>query len=130
MYTCELVRNFKRARQTFQCIFRYSDNLPDCPGKRTAQKMDITLKNMQHFLQPRFLGNMLRKVLAYRFSKLACGGGSVYQGKIQCILPQQCQQTRQIFKNENKTATATQLMHVLRYKDTCQLSYDKHLSTA
>lgn len=37
------------------------------------------------------------------FSKLACGGGSVYQGKKkkkkQCILPQQCQQTRQNFKN-------------------------------
>lgn len=50
---------------------------------------------MQHFLQPRFQGNMLREILAYRFSKLACGGGSVYQGKIQCILPQQCEQTRQ-----------------------------------
>lgn len=57
-------------------------------------------KNMQHFLQPRFLGNMLRRILAYRLSKLACGGGSVYQGKIQCILPQQCQQTRQNLKNK------------------------------
>lgn len=44
IYTCELVRNLKRARQTFQCIFRYSGNLPDCPGKRTAQKKRITLK--------------------------------------------------------------------------------------
>lgn len=59
---------------------------------------------MQHFLQPRFHGNMLREILAYRFSKLACGGGSVYQGKIQCILPQQCEQD--FFKN----ATAMQLM--------------------
>lgn len=46
------------------------------------KKIDIrSTKNMQHFLQPRFLGNMLRKMLAYRLSKLACGGGSVYQGK-------------------------------------------------
>lgn len=29
-----------------------------------------------------------------------------------------------------KGATATQLMHESRYRDTCQLSYDKHLSTA
>lgn len=57
--------------------------LPDCPGRRTAQKNRYirNTKNMQHFLQPRFLGNMLRKMLAYRLSKLACGGGSVYQGK-------------------------------------------------
>lgn len=40
---------------------------------------------MQHFWQP---GQHVEKtkVLAYHFSKLACGGGgSVYQGKIQCI---------------------------------------------
>lgn len=42
----------------------------------------ITLKNRQHFLQPRFLQNRLEKIRAYRFSKLACGGGSVYMKAI------------------------------------------------
>lgn len=60
---------------------------------------------MQHFLQPRLQGNMLRKMLAYRISKLACGGGSVYQSKIQCRLPHQCEHTRQkVFKRTPRNA--------------------------
>lgn len=44
------------------------------------------------FLAATFSGEqVIREILAYRISKLACGG-SVYQGQIQCILPQQCQQ--------------------------------------
>lgn len=59
---------------------------------------------MQHFLQPRLQGNMLRKTLAYRISKLACGGGSVYQSKIQCRLPR-CEHTRQkVFKRTPRNA--------------------------
>lgn len=35
---------------------------------------------MQQFLQPSFQGNV-REIFAYRFSKFACGGGSVYKAK-------------------------------------------------
>lgn len=48
---------------------------------------------------------MLRKMLAYRISKLACGGGSVYQSKIQYRLPHQCEHTRQkVFKRTPRNA--------------------------
>lgn len=39
IYTCELVRNFKMGKTNVSMhFFPYSGNLPDCPGKRTAQK--------------------------------------------------------------------------------------------
>lgn len=52
---------FQWARQTFQCIFRYSGNLPDCPGKRTAQKSRCNTKNMQHFFATTISGEQVKK---------------------------------------------------------------------
>lgn len=92
-----------------------------------------TKKYATFFLQPRFLGNMSRKILAYRFffSKLACGGGSVYQGKKKkknsAYYLNNVSRPGRILKKYTY-ATATQLMHELRCIDTCRLSYDKHLS--
>lgn len=65
--------------KTFQCIFDTVAIYLTVLEKEQHKKKNVcNTKNMQHFLQPRFLRNMLRKILAYRFSKLACGGGSVY----------------------------------------------------
>lgn len=64
MYTCELVRILKRSRHTFQCIFDtvaiYLTVLEEEQHKKIYRDIYNT-KNMQHFSQPRFLRNMLRK---------------------------------------------------------------------
>lgn len=104
----ELVCNLKNGKRqlSMQLFLKNSSILPDCPGKRTASKKNKKIgntNNMQHFWQP---GQHVEKTkgLAYHFSKLACGGGgSVYQGKIQCILPRQCEQTFVFFFKKNKT---------------------------
>lgn len=68
---------------------------------------------MQHFLKPHFLRNIFR-IPAYRFSKLACGGGNDYQGKITVHT------NSTMFANEAKkqSAIAMQFMHEIQYTDT------------
>jgi len=61
----------------------------------TVLKKNSTKKarRMHHFLQPGGTSNEKYIYFAYRFSKLSCEGGSIYQGKYTVILPQR-QQTR------------------------------------
>lgn len=61
--------------------------------------------------------------------KLACGGGgSVYQGKIQCKLPQQCEHTsQQVFIRTPRNAVNA-LVTSKKILDNC-FFYHKHLPT-
>lgn len=64
--------------------------------EKEQHKNIYNTKNMQHILQPHFLSNMLRrKYLLTAFLNLPVEEEVSNQGKIQCILPQQSQQTRQ-----------------------------------
>lgn len=64
IYTCELVHNLKWARQNDSMHFRYSGNFYLTVLQKEQHKKYImrnNTKNMQHFLQPRFSEEQVRK---------------------------------------------------------------------
>lgn len=84
----------------FQCIKKAANYLTALKKEQHKKYIGFTLKEKKS-------NNIFATMLAGRINckenalltarlKLACGGGgSVYQGKIQCKLPQQCEHTGQ-----------------------------------
>lgn len=81
-----MVRQFKK-RGEEQKLFNAMIIYVTATSYLTVLEKNRTKKiytTMQHFLRPWFRKNILktkRDILAYRFSKLACEGGSVYDGR-------------------------------------------------
>lgn len=100
------MEQFQDGKDTFSMHQKKSSKLPDCPEKRTAQKVYRIYtkgkKKSNNIFATMFArrNNCKENALLTACLKLACGGGgSVYQGKIQCKLPQQCEHTgQQVFK--------------------------------
>lgn len=103
--------------------FRYNGNLPDCPGKRTAQRNIYSTKNMQHFLQPRFWGNRLEK--KYLLTALL---NLPVEEEVSISRQYSAYYLNNVSKRDKikeRCTTATQLMHELRYMYTRRRSYEQ-----
>lgn len=116
----------KRAWQTFQCILD-SDKFTWLSWKKNCTKMwntkNISCNHVLFFFC--FLRNMSRKTRAYRFLNLPVEEEVSIKAKYSAYYLNKVSKPSRSFK---KRATATQLMHEIRYIHTCRLSKVKHLS--
>lgn len=70
IYTCELVRNFKKGKTNVSMHVSIQWQFTWLSWKKNSTKNRYNTKNMQHFLQPRFLGNRVQKYLLTAFLNL------------------------------------------------------------
>lgn len=114
----------KRAWQTFQCILD-GDKFTWLSWKKNCTKMWNTKNISCNHVLFCFLRNMSRKTRAYRFLNLPVEEEVSIKAKYSAYYLNKVSKPSRSFK---KRATATQLMHEIRYIHTCRLSNVKHLS--